>query len=224
MYVVILKKKLARKDRRGGNFVIPCSIGRLKFMNTLADQGSDVNIMPLSFYNKLTSEKPTGTNIRLSLANHSYIYPRGVAEDVLIDVAGFVYPVDFVILDIKEYKYMPLILGTLFLTIARAEIKFDKGAMTLKAGRYKIRFVRTLEFPSKIKEIIERDLDPMIPTNDVNRRILEWEQRIKNCQDDKMGFSKWRSKVFDDKNLVGHNLFVYELDKEGSNVSGEGVT
>ncbi|GJV56554.1 MAK10-like protein [Tanacetum coccineum] len=122
----ILKKKLAKKDGIGGNFVIPCSIGKLKFMNALADQGSDVNIMPLSIYNKLTSEKPIGTNIRLSLANHSYKYPLGV-EDVLIDVDGFVYPVDFVILDIEEDECMPLILGTPFLTIAKAEIKFDKG-------------------------------------------------------------------------------------------------
>ncbi|GJY20913.1 hypothetical protein Tco_0393479 [Tanacetum coccineum] len=84
-------------------------IGRLKFMNTIANQGSDVNIMPLSIYNKLSSEKPIGTNIRLSLANYSYIYPLGIEEDVLVDVAGFVYPVDFVILDIKEDEYMPLI-------------------------------------------------------------------------------------------------------------------
>ncbi|GKB83303.1 hypothetical protein Tco_0950198 [Tanacetum coccineum] len=96
--------------------------------------------------------------------------------------------------------------------------------MTLKAGRYKIRFVRTLEFPSKIEERIERDLDPMIPTNYVNRRILEWEERIKKRQKDEMRFSKGRSKVFDDKNIIGHNFFIYELAEEGSSVSGEGVT
>ncbi|GJZ76392.1 MAK10-like protein [Tanacetum coccineum] len=120
------------------------SIGSLKFMNALADQGSYVNIMPLSIYDKLTSEKPIGTNIRLSLANHSYIDPLGIAEDVLVDVAGFVYLMDFVILDIKEDEHLPLILGIPFLTMVRAKIKFDKGSMTLKAGRYKIGFVRTL--------------------------------------------------------------------------------
>ncbi|GKC99662.1 MAK10-like protein [Tanacetum coccineum] len=109
MYDAILKKTLARKKEREGNFVISCSIGELKYMNALADQGSDVNIIPLTMYNKLTSEKPIGTNIRLSLANHSYVYPVGIAKDVLVDVAGFVYPVDFVILDIKEDEYMPLV-------------------------------------------------------------------------------------------------------------------
>nr|GEV65722.1 hypothetical protein [Tanacetum cinerariifolium] len=114
MYNAIHKKKIAKKDRRRGNFVIPCSIGRLKFMNTLADHGTDVNIMPLSIYNKLTNEKPVGINIRLSLANHSYIYPLGIMKEVFVDVAGFVYPVDFIILDIKEDEYMPLILGIPF--------------------------------------------------------------------------------------------------------------
>ncbi|GJW93509.1 hypothetical protein Tco_0173181 [Tanacetum coccineum] len=38
-------------------------------------QGSDVNVMPLSIYNKLTDERPAETDIWLSLASHPYIYP-----------------------------------------------------------------------------------------------------------------------------------------------------
>nr|GEV14931.1 hypothetical protein [Tanacetum cinerariifolium] len=73
-----------------------------------------------------------------------------ISKDVLIDVAGFVCLVDFVILDIEEDECMSLISGTPFLTTAKAEIKFDKGTMTIKDGKYKIGFVRTSEFPSKI--------------------------------------------------------------------------
>ncbi|GJR69653.1 CAAX amino terminal protease [Tanacetum coccineum] len=95
-------------------------------------------------------------------------YERGgIAEDMLIDVAGFVYPVDFIILDIKEDECMPLILGTSFLTTIKAEIKFDKGRMAIKAENCKIIFVMTLEHPSKIEEKIERDLYPIIPANHV---------------------------------------------------------
>ncbi|GJU27962.1 hypothetical protein Tco_1166583 [Tanacetum coccineum] len=36
----------------------------------------------------LTDERHAGTDIRLSLASHSYIYPLGIAEDVLVDVVG----------------------------------------------------------------------------------------------------------------------------------------
>ncbi|GKA12432.1 hypothetical protein Tco_0691978, partial [Tanacetum coccineum] len=86
IYEAILKKKITKKEDIGGNFEIPCSIGGLKHVNALVDQGSDVNVMPYSTYMKLTDERPAKTDIRLSLASHSYIYPLGIAEDVLVDV------------------------------------------------------------------------------------------------------------------------------------------
>ncbi|GJW41046.1 MAK10-like protein [Tanacetum coccineum] len=76
-------------------------------MDALVDQGSDVNVMPISIYKRLTDERPVETDIRLSVVSHSYIYPLGIAEDVLVDVVGYVYPVDFVILDIKEDEKDP---------------------------------------------------------------------------------------------------------------------
>ncbi|GJX69677.1 reverse transcriptase domain-containing protein [Tanacetum coccineum] len=88
IYEAILRKKITRKGDIGGNFEIPCNIGDLKCMNALVNQGSDINVMPLSTFMKLTDERPTETDIRLSLASHSYIYPLGIAEDVLVDVVG----------------------------------------------------------------------------------------------------------------------------------------
>ncbi|GJZ73474.1 hypothetical protein Tco_0637620 [Tanacetum coccineum] len=48
------------------------------------------------------------------------------SRDVLVEVAEHVYPVDFVILDIKEKEKRLFILGTPFLTTVKATIKFDK--------------------------------------------------------------------------------------------------
>ncbi|GKE59500.1 MAK10-like protein [Tanacetum coccineum] len=172
-----LKKKITRKEEIGGNFEIPCNIGGLKSMNTLVDQGSDVNVMPLSTYIKLTDERPAETNIRLSLASHSYIYPLGIADDVLVDVAGFVYPLDFVILDIKEDEKRPFILETPFLTMAKAIIKFDKGTITLRFGKSKISFHRIPK--SRCKE-----------------------ERIKLHQEKEMKFDQWRSKNFKNERLA----------------------
>ncbi|GJT46712.1 MAK10-like protein [Tanacetum coccineum] len=76
-------------NKEGGyrrNFEIPCSIGDLKHVNALVDQGFDVNVMPYSTYIKLTDERLAETDIRLSLASHSYNYPLGIAEDVLVEV------------------------------------------------------------------------------------------------------------------------------------------
>ncbi|GJT41728.1 hypothetical protein Tco_0941593 [Tanacetum coccineum] len=61
MYNAILKKKLVKKDDIEGYFVIPYSIGGIKCVNALIDQGSDVNVMPMSFYNRLTDKEPVGT-------------------------------------------------------------------------------------------------------------------------------------------------------------------
>ncbi|GKA16047.1 MAK10-like protein [Tanacetum coccineum] len=173
IYEAILKKKITRKEDIRGNFEIPCNIGGLKHMNALVDQGSDVNVMPLSTYKKLTDERPAETNIRLSLACHSYIYPLGIAEDALVDIARFMYPVDFVILDIKEDEKRPFILGTPFLTTAKAMIKFDKGTITLRSGKCKISFHRIPESICKIKRGIKNDIEPISPTMTVNKLVLK---------------------------------------------------
>nr|GEV25312.1 hypothetical protein [Tanacetum cinerariifolium] len=166
VYEAILKKKITKNEDIGGNFEIPCNIGGLKHINTLVDQGSDVNIMPLSMYKKLTEERPTEMDIRLSLASHSYIYPLGIAKDVLVDVAGYAYPVDFVILDIKEDKIRPFILGTPFLTTAKAVINFDKGTIMLRSGKSKMNFHRIHESFCKIEKGIKNDIEPIAPYYD----------------------------------------------------------
>ncbi|GJY41290.1 MAK10-like protein [Tanacetum coccineum] len=190
-----------KKDNKeiGGNFEIPYNIGGLKRMNALVDQGSDVNVMPFSTYMKLTDGRPAETDIRLSLASHLYIYPLGIAEDVLVDFVGYVYPVDFVILDIKEDEKMPFILGTPFLTTAKAVIKFDKGTITLRFGKSKISFHRIPESLCKVEKGIKNDIEPIAPTMTVNRLVLEWEEKIKLHQEKEMKFDQWRSKNFRNK-------------------------
>ncbi|GJR10327.1 reverse transcriptase domain-containing protein [Tanacetum coccineum] len=97
VYEAILRKKITKKEDIRGNFEIPCNIGGLKGINALVDKGSDVNVMSLSTYMKLTDERPAETDIKLSLASHSYIYPLRIVEDVLVKVAKHALPVDFVI-------------------------------------------------------------------------------------------------------------------------------
>ncbi|GJT94124.1 reverse transcriptase domain-containing protein [Tanacetum coccineum] len=168
-------------------------------MNALVDQGSEVIVMALSTYMKLTDERPAETDIRLSLASHSYIYPLGIAEDVLVEVAEHVYPMDFVILDIKEDEKRPFILGTPFLTMAKAIIKFDKGTITLRSRKSKISFHRIPESLCKIERGVKNDIEPIAPTITVNRLVLEWEQRIKLHLEREMEFDQWKRKNFKGK-------------------------
>ncbi|GJU16329.1 MAK10-like protein [Tanacetum coccineum] len=214
VYKAILKKKITKKEDIRGNFEIPCSIGGLKHVNAFVDHGSNVNVMPYSTYMKLTDERPTETDIRLSLASHSYIYPLGIAEDLLVEVAGHVHPIDFVILDIKENKKRPFILGTPFLTMAKATIKFYKGTITLRSGKSKVSFHRIFDPPCMTDKGVKNDIEPIASTMTVNRLVLEWEEKIKLHLEREMKFNQWRSKSFKGK----HPTLMAtkeEMDDEG---------
>ncbi|GKA65369.1 reverse transcriptase domain-containing protein [Tanacetum coccineum] len=136
-----------------------------------------MNVMTLSTYVKLIDERHAKTDIRLSLDSYLYIYPLAIVEDVLVEVAEHVYPIDFVILDIKENEKRPFILGTPFLTTAKAVIKFDKGTITLRYGKNKIRFNRIPKSLCKDEKGINNDIEPIAPTMTLNKLVLEWVMR-----------------------------------------------
>ncbi|GJR35503.1 reverse transcriptase domain-containing protein [Tanacetum coccineum] len=57
------------------------------------------------------------------LADRSFQYPVGIAENMLIEVGKFTFPADFVILKMEEDSKVPLILGRPFLHTAEAVIR-----------------------------------------------------------------------------------------------------
>nr|GEZ60350.1 MAK10-like protein [Tanacetum cinerariifolium] len=94
MRKAMLNIRITKKVDIRRNSVTPCIVRGLKYMDALVAQGSDVNVMPLSTYNRLTDKKLVETDIRLSLASQSHIYPLGTAKDILIDIANFVRTID----------------------------------------------------------------------------------------------------------------------------------
>jgi len=75
--------------------------------------------------------KPTKTT--LQLANIVTKYPYGVVEYVLVKVDKFIFPVDFVIVDIEEDTEVPLILGRPFKKTTRVVIDIDEAKLKVKA-------------------------------------------------------------------------------------------
>nr|GEX56377.1 hypothetical protein [Tanacetum cinerariifolium] len=126
----------------------------------------------------------------------------GIAEDLLVEVAEHVYPVEFVILDIKEDEKRPFILGTPFLTTAKVVIKFDKGTITLRSRKSKISIHRIPKSLYKIERGVKNDIEPIAPIITVNRLVLEWEERIKLHLVREMEFDQWKSKNFKGKHLI----------------------
>nr|GEV77058.1 hypothetical protein [Tanacetum cinerariifolium] len=79
---------------------------------------------------------------------------------------------------IKENEKRPFILGTPFLTTAKAVIKFDKGTITLRFRKSKVSFNMIPESLCKDEKGIKNDIDPIAPTMTINRLVLEWEEKI----------------------------------------------
>ncbi|RVW81118.1 Retrovirus-related Pol polyprotein from transposon 17.6 [Vitis vinifera] len=104
----------------------------------LLDLGASVNLLPYSVYKQLGLGELKPTSITLSLADRSVKIPRGIIEDVLVQVDNFYYPVDFVVLDtdpfVKEANYVPIILGRPFLATSNAIINCRNGLMQLTFG------------------------------------------------------------------------------------------
>ena len=116
----ILQKKLPPKLKDLGSFAIPFSIGNSIAGKALCDLGARINLMPLSIFKRLKLGEAKLTTISLQLADGSYQHPRGVIENVLVKVDKFLFPANFVILDMEEDDKVPIILGRPFLAMGKA--------------------------------------------------------------------------------------------------------
>ena len=128
----ILQKKLPPKIQDPGSFAIPFSIGNQVSGKSLCDLGASINLMPLVMFKRLKLGEPKSTKISLQLANKSYQHPRGIIENFLVKVGKFVFPADFVILDIEEDDSVPIILGRTFLATGKAQIKVQESELKLR--------------------------------------------------------------------------------------------
>ncbi|GJW64541.1 reverse transcriptase domain-containing protein [Tanacetum coccineum] len=62
------------------------------------------------------------TRICIELANKTTQFPKGIAENVVVKIDKFVFPIYFVILDMEEDHKIPIILGRPFLATTHAMI------------------------------------------------------------------------------------------------------
>ena len=117
-----------------GSFTIPCIIGGVEFQKALYDSRASINLMPLSVAKQLSLGEFIPTTITLQMADRSMVKPEGVLEDVLVTVGKFVFPVNFIILDMEADSQVPLLLGRPFLATGDALIDMQKGVLTLRVG------------------------------------------------------------------------------------------
>ena len=61
-------------------------------------------------------------------------------EDVLVKVDKFIFPADFIILDMQEDKEVPIILGRPFLATGRAMINVQNDELRLRVQEEEVTF------------------------------------------------------------------------------------
>ncbi|KAL6350662.1 hypothetical protein AAG906_028114 [Vitis piasezkii] len=111
------------------------NVSEKAFLTEQVNLGASVNFLPCSIYKQLGLGELKPTSITLSLADRSMKIPRGMIEDVLVQVDRFYYPLDFVVLDTdpitKGTNCVPIILGRPFLATSNAIINCRNGVMQL---------------------------------------------------------------------------------------------
>ncbi|GJV30586.1 ribonuclease H-like domain-containing protein [Tanacetum coccineum] len=143
--------KTLEKDPR--SFTLPCFINNVCFDNALIDLGASVSVMPLSNNLNLGLGELAHTKLIVELADRTVKYPKGIAENVLVGIGKFTFPVDFIILDIPEDIKVPLILERPFLSTARAKIDVYQRKITLRVGEERIIFTSVKPASSLIKRV-----------------------------------------------------------------------
>nr|GEU94108.1 retrovirus-related Pol polyprotein from transposon TNT 1-94 [Tanacetum cinerariifolium] len=76
----------------------------------------------------------------IRLADRSFQYPTGIAENMLVEVGKFTFPADFVILETEEDYNVPLILGRPFLHTTDAVIRIKQKQLNLRVGTERMIF------------------------------------------------------------------------------------
>ncbi|CAN6723514.1 unnamed protein product [Malus baccata var. baccata] len=131
----VLQRKLPPKCKDPGSFTIPCVIGNTKFEHAMLDLGASINVMPYSIYASMNLGELKNDGVIIQLADRSNAYPKGVLEDVLVQVDNLIFPADFYVLEMEDSPNvtpLPILLGRPFMETARTKIDVFKGTLTME--------------------------------------------------------------------------------------------
>src|SRR3954468_7167725 len=121
------------KCKDPGMFTIPCTISNNRIERAMLDLGASINVMPYSMYDSLNLGPLNKTGVVIQLADRSIAYPKGLVEDVLVQVNNLVFPADFYALDMEDSDHAtPILLGRPFLKTSRTKIHVHSGILSME--------------------------------------------------------------------------------------------
>ncbi|KAM1624518.1 hypothetical protein ACFX2K_022689 [Malus domestica] len=150
----VLQHKLPTKCKDLGSFTIPCVIGNTPFEFAMLDLGASINVMPFSIYASMHLGELKKDGVIIQLANRSNAYPKGVLEDVLVQVNHLIFPADFYVLEMDESDHsptLPILLGRPFMKTACTKIDVFNGTLTMEFDGEVINFnlSDSIKYPSE---------------------------------------------------------------------------
>ncbi|CAN6685874.1 unnamed protein product [Malus baccata var. baccata] len=149
----ILQRKLPPKCKDPGSFTIPCVIGNTRLESAMLDLGASINVMPYSIYASMNLGALKNDGVIIQLADRSNAYPKGVLEDVLVQVNHLVFPADFYVLEMDESDHapsLPILLGRPFMKTARTKIDVYSGTLSMEFNGEVVNFnlSDSIKYPS----------------------------------------------------------------------------
>ena len=105
------------------------------------------------------------TRMTLQLVDRSITSPYGVIGDVLVRVKHFIFPADFVVMDICEDTDIPVILGRPFMLIASFIVDIGRKKLEMGFEDQKIDFDLFVE-------------DKLAPEHNVCLQVMEGGQDV----------------------------------------------
>ncbi|XP_024981742.1 uncharacterized protein LOC112518324 [Cynara cardunculus var. scolymus] len=183
----LLTNSIPPKLKDLGSFTISCSIGGKEIGKALCDLRASINLMPLSVFNTLGIGEARPTTVTLQLANKSIAYPKGMIEDVLVQVNKFIFLEDFIILDFEADKDIPIILGRPFLATGRTLIDVQKRGLSMRLQDQKVTFnvFNSLKYPDYLEECSSiAEIEEMCHKEEVQESLKLKEESIEELEEE----------------------------------------
>ncbi|XP_048228299.1 uncharacterized protein LOC107262244 [Ricinus communis] len=157
---VMLQYQLPLKMKDPGSFTIDITIGDKKDRKAMLDSGASINLMPYLMYERLGLGELKPTTISLQFANRSIKYPRGIVEDLLVQVGKLIIHVDFVVLDMENTpardKEQTILLSRSFMATIRTKIDVLDGKLTMTILGDTVEFKAFLSLTLSPKSTIDK--------------------------------------------------------------------
>ncbi|XP_052626894.1 uncharacterized protein LOC128133474 [Lactuca sativa] len=170
----VIQKKLHPKCKDPGILAIPCTIGDLHVESAMLDIGASINVIPYLVFQSLNVGPLEETGVIIQLVDKSSVSPRGVLEDVFVQVSQLVFLTDFYVIDLEEKthsKSSMIILGRPFMNTAHTIIDVHKGKITMEFNGEIIQFniFEAMRYPSNISPLYR--VDVIYPINGISPNV-----------------------------------------------------